>query len=173
MNTIINNETFYTITLTNAQLLEFANHEAKSTEYPRTVFEEYSDAKKFLQSLGYEVNGGKSEETVGNFLYDYTGERSTARHFFNDFLIDIIDTEVLSYAINNLVRYLQNNGFDFEDVADFYNESDLIDEYEIPRLLGLINIVDNPDGLAGDIEILKESNGRYLVISDDDEEAEI
>lgn len=173
MNTIINKETFYTLTLTNAQLLEFANHEAKSTEYPRTVFKEYSDAKKFLQSLGYEVNGGKSEEIVGSFLYDYTGQRSTARQFFNDFLIDIIDKEVLSYAINNLVWYLQNNGFDFEDVADFYNESDLIDEYEIPRLLGFIYIVDNPDGLAGEIEILKESNGRYLVISDDDEEAEI
>lgn len=92
-------------------------------------------------------------------------EIQKAKYHFEDIEIDSVYD--FDSNINDLIKYLQTNGFTFNDVIEFYSMSDLQDEYDICRLQKFLSTVEGSENLTSYMKILAEKGNKYLVIDNE------
>ncbi|MDE9962344.1 hypothetical protein O0H59_12680 [Staphylococcus pseudintermedius] len=101
---------------------------------------------------------------------DYNKELEKAYDYFDNMVIEIDSKCNYDDNIKELLLFLQKGQFSIDDVINFYNLSDLQDEYDIYRLKKYLFITEsNPDNQEGFAEIIAKNDEYYLSIIDDDE----
>ncbi|MDU0435919.1 MULTISPECIES: hypothetical protein [Staphylococcus] len=99
-------------------------------------------------------------------MYIYETEKNIATDFFFNSLEIIDDQEDFYENIETLIRFLSSSDkakFSINDVKHFYSLSDMIDEYDILRLMNYLEIIDYPPSTDS---ILAQQDTHYLVVTE-------